>query len=251
MKRLLCVLLVGLAPGTLLPQVVPGQKLLEEVDRATRMPDGEWVGILSMTGRDGKRVAWEYRAQVSGPRRLLELSSPTRGLEARVLFLDDGRTIWHWDPRRFELARRRDRERYRLLLASGFAFIDLAGQPLEERFRASVSTPAPAAPAALELRLDAIEPWGYRRVGLLLDGERRPLRVDLHDERGVLERSLRCFYDGAVRRRSTGRVETPFYPPRLEMLDLVRGTATRIEFYEWDDRAVFADEVFDPDRLGR
>jgi hypothetical protein len=269
----LCAGLVSLAPPVPAQErrVVPVQVHLERADRALRWPAGQWRGRLSLAEGDGRRRAWDFTLFQQQDRRRIDFYSTRRGLEARVLYLDQGRTIWHWDAPRAELSRKRDGEQYGSLLQSGFSFVDLSGRGLEpdyageRRAERYSSSSAPTAATAgdrelLRLTLRPVRPprepggRGYGRVVLLVDPARayRPLRMDLYDADRILTRSLQYHYDSELRMgRAEGAGALDGVPTRLEMLDLSGGGISRIEFYEFDDAAELPAAFFDPEFLNR
>ncbi|MCR9141714.1 MAG: outer membrane lipoprotein-sorting protein [bacterium] len=255
------------------------QTQVERADRAMRRPDGLWIGRLSVAGgASGDRRAYRLRLLQKGEQRLLEFSSARRGLEARILYRDSGASIWFWDQPRRELARIRDGERLGPVLQSGFSFEDLSARPLEPIYRGDrrVERYRPSAPNANALSVSdasdasdrtflriTLRPTGasiasaYGRVVLIVDPARgyRPLRRDLFNADRVLTRSLRYHYDSPVRVRSAGAGAGPAplaaVPTRLEMLDLVSGDNSVIEYHEFDDVGELPDARFEPENLNR
>lgn len=268
-------------PATQPGATVPVQVQIERADRALRRPDGLWLGRLSVAaGRRawnaGQRRAYDLRLFQKGDRRRLEFSSNRRGLEARILYRDNGATVWFWDQPRRRLASKRDGERFRPVLQSGFFFEDLASQPLEIMYqgerRVEPYRPAQPNPQALPgtapdnnrafLRFTlrparasgALDPQSYGRLVLIVDPNAgyRPLRRDLFNADRVLTRSLQYHYDSQVLVRSTGIAASPAgVPTRLEMLDLVGGGFSVIEFHEFDDVGELPDSLFEPENLNR
>lgn len=285
LRRLLAAALllitIGAGPAAQGPETEPAQVQIARVDRAARRPDGLWLGRLSIAaGRTvhnaGERRSYELRWFQKGDRRRLDLYSARRGLEARVLYRDDGASIWFWDQTRFRLAHIRDGERFRPVLQSGFYFADLAAQPLEQHYAAErrIERYQPAQPNAEVLQTEdagaapvggflrfflrpvaaPVDSRAYGRIVVVIDPTRgdRLLRRDLFNADRVLTRTLRYHYDSEVLLRSTGAAQRPEgVATRLEMLDLVSGENSVIEFHEFDDVGVVPDEFFEPDNLNR
>lgn len=241
---------------------IPVQEMIARVDHVLRIPEGKLGGRLSIITRAGKTAAWDFTLhrktiETEGFGRtaaLYQFSSPRRGLEAKILFLEDGEIIWLWDARRRLLYRKRDRERYERILGSGFTYQDLSGVNYQASYTGRGAVLYRQRDGSIFTRLDLapINPGAYTRLLLLADHKNnfQPLRIDFHGRDRILFKTL-FFKYGSILDSISGKKENPKLPVRLEVLDLKSGNISRLEYFSLDRKASPDVAFFDPDYLNR
>lgn len=241
---------------------IPVQEMIARVDQVLRIPEGKLSGRLSVITRSGKTAAWDFTLhrkviETEGFGRaaaLYQFSSPRRGLEAKVLFLEDGEIIWLWDARRRLLYRKRDRERYESVLGSGFTYQDLSGVNYQASYtgRGAVLYRQRDGGIYTRLELAPINPGSYTRLLLLADHKNnfQPLRIDFHSRDRILFKTM-FFRYGNILDSASGKNEQLELPVRLEVLDLNSGNISRLEYFTLDRKASPDIAFFDPDYLNR
>ncbi|MBX7056930.1 MAG: hypothetical protein K1X75_02610 [Leptospirales bacterium] len=266
---------------------LPVQEMVARADSSLSAAPGLYSGALSLVLKDGRSAQWDFvlyrRLQDGIAEMSYHFSSRRRGLEAKILYLENGEEVWLWDARRRLLARKRDFEKYESVLGSGFAYVDLSGYPLQDNYsgrdavafrpanpselrqqieaadrarqQAGLNEP-PRAPGELSLSRLTITPIfesRYRRLVLIVDPARnfRPLRTDYFNLDNILFKTIQYYYDSSILNRATARAELTEMPCMLESLDLDQGAISRLEFYTFDSRVSPADALFDPEFLNR
>jgi len=238
---------------------IPVQQIIAMVDKALRFPDGLLTGRLTAITKSGATARWDFtmyqsEGQRRDSRRLYQFSSTRRGLEAKLLYRDDGYEIWLWDGPRNQLFRKRDFERYDGILKTGFSYLDLSGYSFQANYngRQAIMYKTKDDKLYTRLTLVPIISGNYSKLILLADQQAnyRPIRIDFHDRSGALFKTL-IFQYGEVLLVKSGKSGRLPSPNRLEMLDLKSGMITRLEYFTLDDSLVPGDALFDPDYLNR
>lgn len=266
---------------------LPVQEMVARADSQMSAPPGLYTGALSVILKDGRSSQWDftlYRRFRDGVAQMAyQFSSRRRGLEAKLLFLENGEEIWLWDARRNLLSRKRDFEKYDSLLGTSFAYVDISGYPLQDNYAGREAARfQPAAESELRALIEsadrarerlgqAVEPRPageliltrltvspifesrYRRLVIIADGVRnyRALRSDYFNLDNILFKTIHFHYDSPILNRATGRGELMDMPCMQEALDLDHGSISRLEIYTVDPRVSPADAIFDPEFLNR
>lgn len=233
---------------------VPIQEIIARVDQAFRFGDGILTGRLTAVTKSGSTAVWDFSMYNKEGKRLFHFSSSKRGLEAKLLYREDGEEIWLWDASRAQLFRKRDYERFQSVLGTGFSYIDLSGYSLQANYNGSEAILYKTRDDGIFTRLSMrpIISSDYSKLVLLADQQSayRPLRIDFHDRRGIMFKTMRQAY-GEVLLKATGKSGMLPSPNRLEVLHLNTGMITRFEVFTYDDSRLPKDTFFDPDYLNR
>ncbi len=240
---------------------IPVQEMIARVDQVLRVPAGLLTGRLTAVTRSGDSAVWEFSLHKKGLKHgeiaetvmLYQFSSKRRGLEAKVLYREDGEVVWLWDAPRRQLFRKRDLEKFQGVLGTGFTFLDLSGSGYQAGYSGrSVRLLPEGGKRLARLMMTPINPGLYSSLVLLAnpDESYRPLRIDYHDRERILFKTLNFQY-GELLDRKTGRTGAGNLPTRLEMLDLKNGMISRIEYFTLDVSVSPEDAFFDPEYLNR
>ena len=240
---------------------IPVQEMIARVDQVLRVPVGLLTGRLSVVTRTGDAAVWEFSLYKKNLRvrdiaetvLLYQFSSKRRGLEAKVLYREDGEVVWLWDAVRRQLFRKRDLEKFQGVLGTSFTFLDLAGSGYQAGYSGrSVRLVQAEGTRLARLSMVPINPGRYSRLVLLANPQERyrPLRIDYHDRDRVLFKTLNFQY-GELLDRKSGGTGGATLPTRLEMLDLKNGMISRIEYFTLDVSVAPQDAFFDPEFLNR
>ncbi len=234
--------------------VVPIQEIIARVDQSFRFGEGILTGRLTAVTKSGSTALWDFSMYNKEGKRLFHFSSSKRGLEAKILYREDGEEIWLWDAARAQLFRKRDYERFQPVLGTGFSYIDLSGYSLQANYNGSEAILYKTREAGIFTRLSMrpIISSEYGKMVLLADQEKtyRPIRIDFHDRQGIMFKTMRQAY-GEVLMKATGKSGVLPSPNRLEVLHLTTGMITRFEVFTYDDSRLPNDTFFDPDYLNR
>lgn len=240
---------------------IPIQEMIARVDLVLRVPEGLLTGRLSVINKSGESYVWDFSLYKKTMRQkdltetamLYQFSSTRRGLEAKVLYREDGETVWLWDAVRARIFRKRDLEKFQGVLGTGFTFLDLANAGFQAGYTGRTARFEKQGEALLaQLTMAPINPGRYSRLVLLArpaDGY-QPVRMDYHDRDRVLFKTLRFQY-GDLLDKSNGRTAKVNLPVRLEMLSLANGTISRLEYFTFDSRVAPTDAFFDPEYINR
>ena len=243
-------------------ETIPVQEMLLRVDEVLKIPAGLLTGRLSAVTKTGKSAVWDfslYRKTIvkdglNQTAMLYVLSSKRRGLEAKILFRENGDEIWLWDAVRGRLFRKRDLEKYQGVLGTGFSYLELSGAEYQATYtgRRAVLLRTPDKKVMTRMTMVPINPGLYSKLRLLADQQKeyRPVRIDFHGRRKVLHKTLN-FYYGDILLKDQGRTSKTRLPVRLEMLDLRTGVISRMEYFSVDKRVNPDNAFFDPDYLNR
>ena len=240
---------------------IPVQEMIARVDQVLRVPSGLLTGRLSAVTRTGDAAVWEFSLykknlkvrDIAETVLLYQFSSKRRGLEAKVLYREDGEVVWLWDAVRRQLFRKRDLEKFQGVLGTSFTYLDLSGSGYQAGYSGrSVRLTEAEGTRLARLSMVPINPGRYSRLVLLANPDRsyRPLRLDYHDRDRVLFKTLNFQY-GELLDRKSGGAGTATLPTRLEMLDLKNGMISRIEYFTLDVSVTPEDAFFDPEFLNR
>lgn len=233
---------------------VPIQEIIARVDQSFRFGDGILTGRLTAVTKSGSTAQWDFTMYNKEGKRLFQFSSSKRGLEAKILFREDGEEIWLWDASRAQLFRKRDYERFQSVMGTGFSYIDLSGYSLQANYNGSEAILYKTRDDNIFTRLSMrpIISSNYGKLVLLADQQKsyRPIRIDFHDRQGIMFKTMRQAY-GQVLLKSSGKSGTLSSPNRLEVLHLKTGMITRFEVFTYDDSRLPKDTFFDPDYLNR
>lgn len=233
---------------------VPVQELIARVDAALRVRDGLYTGKLSAVTKKGDSAVWDFDLYKKDGSSLFQFSSQRRGLEAKVLYREEGEEIWLWDALRNQLFRKRDFEKYEGILGTSFSFIDLSGYSFQASYNGRQAVLLRSENSIFtRLTLLPILESGYSRLAVLADqrASYRPIRIDFHNRDGLLLKAMQFGYDGELLLKTSGKAGAVDFPARVECVDLNSGLISRLEYFTYDESVVPGDALFDPDFLNR
>ena len=248
------------------PERIPVQTIIARLDYVLKLPRGLMTGRMSIVTKTGRTAVWDFslynkeilRDEIEQTALLYMFISKRRGLENKLLFLDNGGEIWLWDALRGRLYRKRDFERFQTVLRTGFSYQDISGSTFQTTYngRRAKRWVTKDKKTFVKLTLVPISPGVYTKLTLVSEkdsktGQYWPIRIDYHGRNKILFKTMNLYYDGAILDRTTGKRGKKRNPTRLEVLDLSTGVISRIEFFTLDPRVNPEDAFFDPDFLNR
>ncbi|MCE9499928.1 MAG: outer membrane lipoprotein-sorting protein [Leptospira sp.] len=229
------------------PQNEPGrsaQEMLARLDQAVNPGTGLLKGTLTVIKRTGDSSVWNTSVFRSKDDSLF-LFEKGRGLEAKILFKDEGDKTYLYNAQTAKLFQKNEEEKFQPHFNSGFTFLDLSGYSYQVNYNPLIqATQEISGKQYIRVSMKPIISMNYKKLVLLLEtGTFRPFRIDFHDKDGVLFKTLNFKYTKVKvkEKKQAGEME---FPGRLEMLDLNSGTISVFEYHEFDrdvapDKALF------------
>jgi len=221
------------------------QEILARVDRVLDYPGGLIRGRMMHISPDGTSSVINLKAMVSGGDWLFVFSNRERGDQLKVLYNLGGEDIWVYNIHALKLFHKMNIDKYDAVLGTNFSFIDLSNADYQSNYTASITGSAVIkGQDCYRLRLEPIFRGGlYGQLTLYAaKKDQVPLRVDFHDTDRAIFKSI-----SIARTMEKGN---RIVPVRFDMLDIRKGTVTILEFFGFDESAVFRKEVFLPQQLG-
>ncbi len=231
---------------------VNAQEILAKLDEILNFGDGLTKGNLILIQRSGSSMSWKVNLFRYKSNLLYLFEKKGRGLEFKLLTLDEGDRIYLFNTVSSKLFRKTEDEKYENFLTTGFGFVDLSGYLYQANYDPIVNGEVNLqGQVFIRVTLKPIITYSYKKLVLLYEKNlQRPFRIDFYDKDGVLWKTLNIKY-GPVKIKTSSGVSREEKVSRLEMLTLNTGNIGIWEVEE-QDTTVRADPVlFDVDNLGR
>lgn len=237
-------------PGELAPQgtreiELTAQEIIARVDRILDYPAGLMKGKLMHITPDGRSSVNTVTASVAERDYLFVISNRDRGNQIKILYNLGGEEIWVYDIHAIKLFHKIGIDKYDAVAGTNFSYIDLSNADYQNNYTASITGNAFVKGSdAYRLKLDPIFKGGsYGQLTMYVNkADFVPLRIDFHDSDNVKVKTL-----AVVRTIERGGRTLPV---RYEMLDILKGTVTILDFIDFDDSITFDKTIFFHQRLG-
>lgn len=220
------------------------QEIIAKLDSTLSMEEGLTKLNISLIERTGRTTTWEGSIFKQREDHLFLYERSGRGLEFKILSKDRGDRIFVYNVLSGKLFRKNEDEKYENFIG-GFTFVDLSGYSYQANYNPLVQSDTKMADQnLLRVALKPILPYQYGKLVLFYNTQTDiPVRIDFYDENVILSKSLNIHF-GDVKVKENGTSEKKFRVDRMEMVDLLTGTVTVLDFLEIDkgvkpDRSLF------------
>jgi hypothetical protein len=247
------ILLFLILVSNLSAQVVKknAQDILARLDQELNLGDGLTKSNLVLIRRTGDSETYKVSLFRKEGNLLYLMERKGRGLETKLLSLDDGDRIFVYNSLSTKLFRKAEEEKYEIFQNSGFSFVDLSGYLYQANYDPIVNGEVDIAGVIYtRVTLKPIITYDYKKLVLLMTKDERPYRIDFHDKDGVLSKSLNIKY-ATVKFKTNSGTEQKQAVARLEMLDLNTGNIGVMEIQEVDQTVKNDNAVFEVENLAR
>lgn len=231
---------------------VNAQDILARLDETLNFGNGLTKGNLTLIQRSGQATSWRVNLFRDRSSLLFLFEKKGRGLEYKLLSLDEGDKIYLYNVVSSKLFRKTEEEKYENFLNSGFGYVDLSGYLYQANYDPLMSGEVKIGDESLlRVSLKPIITYSYNKLVLLVQKDtKKPVRIDFHDKDGVLWKTMNIKY-GPVKLKTSSGVRREERVSRLEMLTLTTGNIGIWEIEEQDTTVVVDRVLFDVDNLGR
>jgi hypothetical protein len=227
------------------------QDILARLDQELNLGDGLTKSNLVLIRRTGDSETYKVSLFRKEGNLLYLMERKGRGLETKLLSLDDGDRIFVYNSLSTKLFRKAEEEKYEIFQNSGFSFVDLSGYLYQANYDPIVNGEVDIAGVIYtRVTLKPIITYDYKKLVLLMTKDERPYRIDFHDKDGVLSKSLNIKY-ATVKFKTNSGTEQKQAVARLEMLDLNTGNIGVMEIQEVDQTVKNDNAVFEVENLAR
>jgi hypothetical protein len=227
------------------------QDILAKLDQEMNLGDGLVKSNLILIRRTGASETWKVNLFRSEGNLLYLMERRGRGLETKLLSLDEGDKVFVYNTLSAKLFRKAEEEKYEIFQNSGFSFIDLSGYLYQANYDPIVNGETEInGESYTRVTLKPIITYDYKKLVLLMSKDERPFRIDFHDKDGVLYKSLNIKY-AKIKFKSSKGLEQKDVVARLEMLDLSTGNIGVLEIQEVDTTVKNDSALFEVENLAR
>jgi hypothetical protein len=233
-------------------QKANAQEVLAKLDSELNLGNGLWKGSLILINRSGRSETWKISVFRENENSLFLLERKGRGLETKILSLDEGDKIFVFNAISSKLFRKQEDEKYENFQNTGFSFVDLSGYLYQANYDPLVNGDTRIGNEDfIRVTLRPIITYEYKKLVLLSKKSGLiPNRIDFHDRDGVLFKTLNIKYS-RVKKKTNAGVDNLELAARWEMLDLGTGNIAVLEFQEIDATVKMDKSLFDVENLGR
>ncbi|HOP29026.1 MAG TPA: outer membrane lipoprotein-sorting protein [Spirochaetota bacterium] len=224
---------------------ITAQSILARVDRIMQYPVGELQGRMKHIFPDGNSFTVDFKGKISRNDFLFHFSSITRGESLKVLYNMAGEDIWVYNIHALKLFHKMGVDKYDLLAATNFSFIDLSNSDYQSNYNARITGRTVIKGVdCYRLYLEPLYPEStYGALTMYVSVEKyHPLRIDFHDRDKVIFK----FMTLAKIMENGDRA----IPLRYDMLNIKDGTVTILSFSKFENNVKFQNEIFRPEKLG-
>ncbi|MDY6935488.1 MAG: outer membrane lipoprotein-sorting protein [Spirochaetota bacterium] len=220
-------------------------EIVARVDSILDYPKGIIKGSMQHITPDGRSRSVNLKGFISEDDYLFTFTSKKRGEEQRILYNLRGEDIWVYHVFAIKLFNKRDIDRFNRILSTNYYYIDLSNADLQSNYNAEIiGDSIIKGYECYELKLYPIFKKGeYGLLTLYVEkSDYIPLRIDYHDTDTVIFKTL-----------SISRVITEknrIIPIRYDMLDILKGTLTILEFNSFDEDIDLDRNIFRHQNLG-
>lgn len=231
---------------------VNAQEILAKLDETLSFGNGLTKGNLILIQRTGSSVSWNLNLFRDGSSLLYLFDKRGRGLEYKLLSLDEGDRIYLYSTMSSKLFRKTEDEKYENFQNTGFSFVDFSGYLYQANYD-------PIMNGEMEIKgekfyrvaLKPIITYSYKKLVVLVSKERmEPVRIDFHDKDGILYKTLNIKY-GNVKNKTAQGKSSKRMVSRLEMLALNTGSIGVWEIQEVDETVKTDPSLFLVENIGR
>ncbi|MCG9874639.1 MAG: outer membrane lipoprotein-sorting protein [Leptospiraceae bacterium] len=227
------------------------QDILAKLDQELNLGDGLIKSNLVLIRRTGASETWKVNLFRNEGNLLYLMERKGRGLETKLLSLDEGDRVFVYNSLSTKLFRKAEEEKYEIFQNSGFSFIDLSGYLYQANYDPIVNGETEInGESFTRVTLKPIITYDYKKLVLLMSKDERPFRIDFHDKEGVLYKSLNIKY-AKIKFKTSKSVEQKEVAARLEMLDLSTGNIGVLEIQEVDTTVKNDPALFEVENLAR
>ncbi len=170
-----------------------------------------------------------------------------RGRILRLLYNDQGKTIYAYSMLDKRLYEKRAGDRFDAVLNSGFYFFDLSNSPFSENFVPKISgREKKDGNDWLRIENIPLDRGKYSRLNVLVDNKDnfKVKRIDYYDSAGVLMKSMLVKHDKIPVKQARKQTVSKAYATKLEMMDMSKGTISILEFLLNDKTAKLDSSLF-------
>ncbi|WCL48340.1 outer membrane lipoprotein-sorting protein [Leptospira sp. GIMC2001] len=228
------------------------QEILARLDEELNLGNGLTKANLVLIRRNGQSETWKVSLFRNDGNSLYLMERKGRGLETKLLSLDEGDRIYLFNSLSSKMFRKAEEEKYEIFQNSGFSYVDLSGYLYQANYDPIMNGEMEiASKTYLRVSMKPIITYEYKKLVLLMSkDELRPFRIDFHDRDGVLSKSLNIKY-APVKVKTSSGTTTKELAARLEMLDLNTGNIGILEISELDSTVKTDPAIYSVDNLGR
>lgn len=249
-KFKIIILFAVIFQGTLQPQEkesieITAQSILARVDRIMQYPAGELQGRLKHIFPDGNSFTVDFRGKITRNDFLFHFSSNTRGESLKVLYNMAGEDIWVYNIHSLKLFHKMGVDKYDLLAATNFTFIDFSNSDYQSNYNARITGRTVIKGVdCYRLYLEPLYPESiYGALTMYVSVEKyHPLRIDFHDRDKVIFKFMTL---AKVMENSDKTI-----PLRYDMLNIKDGTVTILSFLKFEENIKYQSDIFRPEKLG-
>ncbi|MCC6275138.1 MAG: outer membrane lipoprotein-sorting protein [Leptospiraceae bacterium] len=250
-----CFISSGLYLNSLIAQPVNGrtaQEMTARLDQAINPGKGLIRATLTHIKRTGENTAWKVNIFRNKDDSLYLFERGGRGLEAKILFKDEGDKVYLYNANSAKIFQKNEEEKFEPHFMTGFSFIDLSGYSYQVNYNPIIQGNQDiSGKSYLRVSLKPIIAYSYKKLVLLFENPiLRPTRIDFHDKDGVLFKTLNFKYS-KLRVKDKNVVSEIDFPARLEMLDLNTGGISVLEYLEVDRDALPDKSLFESANLNK
>lgn len=231
---------------------INAQDVLARLDDALNFGNGLVKGNMVLIRRTGSSVSWKINLFRKESNLLYLFDKKGRGLENKLLSLDEGDKVYLFNTMSSQLFRKVEEEKYENFQNTGFSFVELSGQLYQANYDPIMKGKMDmGGKAYTRVALKPILTYSYKKLVLLVDQENlEPVRIDFHDKEGVLFKTLNIKYGQVKFKDSQGKSEKRMVN-RLEMLTLNTGNIGVWEIHEVDETVKTDPALFTVENIGR
>jgi len=224
---------------------ITAQSILARVDRIMQYPDGEIQGRIKHIFPDGNSFTVDFKGKITRNDFLFHFSSLSRGESLKVLYNMAGEDIWVYNIHSLKLFHKMGIDKYDLLAATNFSFIDLSNSDYQSNYNARITGRTVIKGVdCYRLYLEPLYPESmYGALTMYVSVEKyHPLRIDFHDRDKVIFKFMTL-----AKVMENGDKTIPL---RYDMLNIKDGTVTILSFLKFEDNVKYQSEIFRPEKLG-
>jgi hypothetical protein len=232
---------------------VNAQEILAKLDETLNFGDGLTKGNLTLIQRSGNTNSWVVNLFRSRSNLLYLFDKKGRGLENKLLSLDEGDRIFVFNTISSKLFRKAEDEKYENFMNSGFGFVEFSGYLYQANYDPIMNGDIKIkGETFIRVSLKPIITYSYKKLVLLMNKEKmEPVRIDFHDKEGVLYKTLNIKYGNVKFKSGDGSQSNKRMVSRLEMLTLNTGNIGVWEIQEVDQTVKTDSSLFDVENIGR
>lgn len=231
---------------------INAQAILAKLDEAVNLGNGLIKANLILIRRTGSSDSWRTNIFQDKGNTLYLFERKGRGLETKLLSLDEGDRVFVYNTVSTKLFRKAEDEKYEIFQNTGFSYIDLSGYLYQANYDPIMNGEIEIGDKSYwRVGLKPILTYEYKKLILLVNkDDLSPVRIDFHDRDGILFKTLNIKYSPVKVKTSSG-TETKTIASRFEMLNLNTGSIGVLEIREKDETVRPDASLFNVENIGR